>query len=121
MKWIIGMYGRFAGIDSAHYRDHDLWKLWTACRKVILEVGSDGEDEALHAVQQVVKDFHELDKSSMAFRYSDDKNGITIELPDRPVDLDNVKDVMQAIHNFFGGVDCQLDNNSRNIPYYEFF
>jgi hypothetical protein len=114
MKWVIDLYGRFADVDSADYLDHDLWKLWTACKKVILEVGSDGDDESLHGVQQIVKDFHELDKLSMAFRYSEDKKGITIKLPDQPIDLDNVKNVMQAVHNFFEGVDSQLDMNSSN-------
>jgi hypothetical protein len=30
MKWVIGIFGRLAGVYSADYLDHDLWKLWTA-------------------------------------------------------------------------------------------
>ena len=117
MKWVIFMYGGLAGVHAADYLDHDLWKLWTACKKVILEVGSDEEDDGLRAVQQIVKDFHEWDKSSMAFRYSFDKNGVKLKLPDHPIDLDNVKNVMRAEQNFFSGVDGQLDFNSSNAGY----
>jgi hypothetical protein len=56
------LYGEPAGIYSANYLDHDLWKLWTACKKVILEVGSDGYNETLRAVEQIVKDFYDWTK-----------------------------------------------------------
>jgi hypothetical protein len=118
MKWIIGMYGRLASVYSADYLDHDLWKLWVACKKVILEVGSDDDSsEVLQAVEQVVKDFHDWDKFSMAFRYSNDKNGVSLKLPDYPIDLENIKKVMQAVRHFFSGVDGELDFNSSNVGY----
>ncbi len=80
---------------------------------MIVEVGSAGEeDEALHSVEQIVKDFHDLDKTATAFRYSKNKDGATIKLPDNAIDLGNVKRVMEAIDNFFSGVDGQLDANS---------
>ncbi len=116
MKWIIAMYGRHAGVHSVDYLNHDLWKLWQACKKVILDFGSDGDNEALRAVEQIVKDFHDLDRSSMTFRYYDDKTGNTIRLPDKPIDLENIKTVMTAVQNFFGGVDGQLGEYSKNAP-----
>jgi hypothetical protein len=139
MKWIIHRYGRYAHISRAQYTcskllcdegkkmlqrngdadaedqdyaHHDLWKLWKVCKKVILEVGSDGETEGLLAVEQVVKDFHDLDKSSFSFRYSTDKKGVVIRLPDAPFDLENIKNVMEAVNNLFTGADGQLDQNS---------
>jgi hypothetical protein len=108
MKWVIWMYGRPAGVYSGDYRDHDLWKLWTGCKKVILHFRSDGESETLRAVEQIIRDFHDWDKSSIAFRYSDDKNSLIPKLPDLTIDLDNIKNVMQAVANFFTGVDGQL-------------
>ena len=53
----------------------------------------------------------------MAFRYSEDRNGVTLKLPDYPIGLDNIKDVMQAVEHFFSGVDGQLDANSSNAGY----
>src|SRR5260370_22626409 len=114
IKWVIEQYGRYAGVSlGADALDHNLWKLWKLCKRVIVEVGSAGEeDEALHSVEQIVKDFHDLDKTATAFRYSKNKDGATIKLPDNAIDLGNVKRVMEAIDNFFSGVDVQLDANS---------
>lgn len=119
MKWIIDRYGHYAGVRLTETeRDHDLWSLWKHCKQVIIEVGSEGEDdEALRIVEQIVKDFHDLDKSAMAFRYSTDKKGATIKLPDTSIDLENVKDVMEAVNNFFTGVDGQLDANSSSVDW----
>ena len=117
MKWIIGQYGRYGGIKASEYLHHDLWKLWTACKKVMLEVGSDGETEALVAVEQVVKDFHDLDTGSFSFRYSTDKNGATIRLPNVAFDLANIKDVMEAVNNLFTGADGQLDHNAGAVDW----
>jgi len=49
------------------------------------------------------------DPSSFAFRYATDKKGREIRLPILSIDLHNIRDVMQAVTNFFQGVDGQLD------------
>jgi hypothetical protein len=117
MKWVVDMYGRLVGVYSADYLDHDLRKLWAVCKKVLLEVGSYDDSEALRAVQQIVNEFHEWDKLSMAFRYSCDKHGFTLKLPDYPIDLNNIKNVMQAVGHFFLAADAQLDATSSNTGY----
>ena len=95
IKWIIDRYGRYARVWLGEdERDHDLWALWQLCKTVIDKVGSAGDDEALNAVERIVKDFHDLDKSSMAFRYPTTKKGKTIKLPDISIDLEN----MQGCH-----------------------
>jgi hypothetical protein len=113
MKWIIDNYGSHAGVLLTEAeRNHDLLGLWKSCKQVIVKLGSHGEnDKALRVVEQIVKDFHELDKSSMAFRYSMNRNGATIKLPKISVDLENIKDVMEAVDNYFTGVDGDLDSN----------
>jgi len=81
-------------------------------------VGSGGEDdEVLRVVEQIVKDFHDPDKSAMAFRYSTNKKGATIKLPDTSMDLENIRDVMEAVDNFFTGADGQLDENSSAVDW----
>jgi hypothetical protein len=110
MKWIIDCYGYYVGVrlDETN-RGHDLWNLWKLCRQVITELGSGGQDdEALGVVQQIVKDFHDLDKNAMAFRYATSKTGAMIELPDTSIDLANVRDVMEAADDFFTGADGLL-------------
>lgn len=116
MKWILSQYGRYADVQCE--LTHDLWELWKACKKVIIEVGGDGGEEANNIVESIVKEFHDLDPgAAFAFRYSTNKNGMTIKLPDDPIDLDNVKDVMEAVDNFFTGADGLLDHNSSASDY----
>jgi hypothetical protein len=52
-----------------------------------------------------VKDFYDWDKTAIAFRYSDNRNGVIPKLPDYPIDLDNVKSVIplqgRQVHEMF--------------------
>lgn len=112
IKWIIDQYGRYADLPKEDYTHHNLWLLWKACKKIILEVGSDGGMDSIVAVEQVVKDFHDLDKGSFSFRYSTDKEGALIRLPNVSFNLTNIKDVMEGVNNLFIGADSQLDTNS---------
>lgn len=118
IKWIIDTYGRYADVYlDPEDRDHDLWLLWLKCKKIVLEVGQDDVDGSIRRVEQVVKDFHDIDKSSMSFRYSSNKNGQAIDLPDIQIDLENIRDVMEGVDNFFGGADGQLDANSSAVDW----
>jgi len=110
IKWTIEQYGRYVDVYLDHQNlNHNLWQLWGLCKQVIVGVGDNDEDDDLSAVEQVVKDFHDLDKNAMAFRYSRNKDGTTIMLPNTPIDLGNIQRVMEAVDHFFSGVDGQLD------------
>ena len=113
MKWIIARYARYSSVNVGHIRHHNLWQLWKVCKAIIIEVGSD--DESIYAVEQIIKDFHDLDKSAVAFRYSRDKEDALIALPDRVIDLENIRDVMEAVSHFFDGADGQLDAHSSAV------
>jgi hypothetical protein len=115
MKWVIMAYGRHTGVSGTGVEHHDLWKLWTLCKKVIEDGG--GTDEAVAIVEQVIKDFHDLDKSALAFRYSRDRNGTLYPLPDTLIDLKNLRDVMEAVSHFFDGVDGLLDWNTGAVDW----
>ncbi len=110
LKWIIKIYGRYSTVRTDDLEHHNLWKLWCLCRKIIVELGS--EDEAILAVEQIIKDFHDLDRSGQTFRYSHSKAGATTDLPDYPIDLLNIQDVMQGVAHFFDGVDGELSAHS---------
>ena len=111
MKWVIRMYGRYSTAQIDDFEHHNLWKLWHLCKKIIVEVGS--EDKAIPAVEQVIKDFHDLDSSGQAFRYPNSKARTPVALPDYPIDLLHIRDVMQGLAHFFDGVDAQLDEASQ--------
>jgi hypothetical protein len=115
IKWVLNTYGRFAAIREFEL-NHNLAQLWQVCRQVIEEVGGPGSQETLDIVERIVLEFHRLDPSSFAFRYSTDKKGKPIPLPP-VIDLQNIRDVMEGVENFFQGVDGQLDYNSSAIDY----
>jgi hypothetical protein len=107
MKWIIVCYGGrgVGGIEE----DHDLWKLWKQCRAIIEEYQPDDHDDA-DAVEQIIKDFHDLDKAGVSFRYGWGKDGKHIKLPNHMIDLENIRDVMEGVAGFFTGLDGWLDD-----------
>lgn len=107
MKFIILHYSR-QGLDGVN-EDHDLWKLWKRCCAII-EEHEQHDDEAKKAVEQIVKDFHDLDRSGVTFRYGWGKDGKQLELPDHLVDLKNIRDVMDGVQSYFNGLDGWLDN-----------
>ena len=115
MKWVIARYGRYSSAEIGDIEHHNLWQLWKLCKQILIEVGS--EDESIPVVEQIIKDFHDLDKSALAFRYSRDKNGALIALPDRTIDLENIRDVMDSVSHFFDGSDGQLDANSSAVEW----
>jgi hypothetical protein len=117
MKWTIEQYGSLANLNLDEW-DHDLWGLWSLCKKIFAAASPGDGDEAMLAVEQIVKDFHDLDKNATALRYSKNKNGVTILLPDKPIDLQNMQQVMEAVDNFFKGTDGFLSNLASAQPDY---
>ena len=108
MKWIINMYGGHATVRIDDYENHNLWKLWCLCKQIIVELGS--EDEEIPVVEQIIKDFHDLDGSGQNFRFAYSKvNRTLLELPKYPIDLLHIQDVMEGVAHFFYGTDAQLD------------
>lgn len=120
MKWTIEQYGCLADIRlEPDDRNHDLWGLWSLCKKIFDAVRDGNEkNEAVKVVEQVVQEFQQIDKSGMAFRYSKNKNGATITLPANRIDLGNLQKVMEGVDNFFQGTDGWLDNIASAAPDY---
>ena len=112
MKWIIKTYGSYSTVQIDDFEHHDLWKLWCLCKEIIVEVGPDGS--AIPVVEQIIKEFHDLDSSGQTFRYSSPKAGTPAPLPDYQIDLPNIRDVMEGVASFFDGVDGQLDSCSQD-------
>jgi hypothetical protein len=108
---------RLAGV-ALDELDHDLWSLWNKCKKILETAPHPDPDEAASAVEQIVKDFHDLDRNALAFRYSKNKKGTAILLPDKPIDLQNVQHVMEAVDRFFTGADGMLSDILSAVPDY---
>ena len=115
MKWVIAQYGHYSTVEIGDIDHHNLLKLWELCKQIIFEVGT--ENESIAVVELLIKDFHEVDKSALAFRYSQNKMGALIALPDVMIDLQNIREVMEGVSHFFDGVDGQLDYNSGAVDW----
>lgn len=111
MKWIIAMYGDRTPAEIAH---HDLWQLWKLCRAVIDSAGQD--DGSIDIVEKIVKDFHDLDGSALAFRYGIDKNLRPPRLPTGLFDVENIRNVMKGVAHFFDGCDGMLSDLANAGP-----
>jgi hypothetical protein len=111
MKWTLRTHGTPSSLPDD--LGHDLLKLWRLCRALIETVVSKDDAKTIPIVEKIVEEFHRLDKSGTAFRYSTDKNGDAIKLPAHLIDLQNLRDVMKAIDNYFSGVDGQFSDMCR--------
>ena len=110
MKWTIAIYGtrEIDGIDQIGKNDrHNLLKLWKLCVKIRKRFGAN-DDDATRAVERIVKEFHDLDKAGITFRYGWSTDGKAIEMPSRVIDLENVRDVMDGVAGYFRGMDGWL-------------
>ncbi len=111
LKWLIAQYGPPLDVVPECLDDtHDLLKLWNDCIRLFRACGTNDDDEAITAVGKIVKQFHDWDKSGIAFRYATKKNGGVLEFQRPNIDIFNLKDVMEGVANFFSGSDGWLDN-----------
>ena len=86
LKWIIMKFGEYASVEAGDYEHHDLWKLWRVYKEIVLELGSD-DGNTLAVVEQVVKDFHDLDKSEHPLAGNTDATTDPKPSPDLAVSL----------------------------------
>jgi len=114
MKWIIVIYG--CESSKKVNQEHNLIRLWCRCKKIIHSYGAPQDNSDMY-VENIIREMDELDKKGITFRYGWDKNGGHIEVPDSPVDLKNIKDVMEGVNSFFIGLDGLLDSYEKSTDY----
>lgn len=115
LKYVIATYGRSAGI-MPNTKSHDLDVLWPVCRRVIEHFDRTHDNPDLNAVEECVAEFAKIDAGSYTFRYPTNTKGEAIEIDLPPVDLVKLRETMEAIHNFFTGVDGYIDNAIGCMP-----
>jgi len=111
LKWLITQYGPPVGVRLQNINDtHDLMILWHAFRQINDACGAKADDEALSAVEKAVKQFHDWDNGGVKFRYATTTKGAVAKFQYAHIDIENLKDVMSGIANFFSGSDGWLDS-----------
>ncbi len=99
---------------------HNLAKLWTRARKPIEDCWPDGDKTPLKAVEAVINELHQADRSGQAFRYESDKGGMLHRHPDLPehIKITSLKQTMDAVYTFldacydglYEGYDAMMSN-----------
>jgi hypothetical protein len=90
---------------------HNLYRLWNKAEYVLKEFYSTSPTEDLYNARNILLQFHELDKTGQAFRYSHDKKGKSVidNAPTR-VNLKNLKDVFDGLDNFLSATQHGLSD-----------
>lgn len=96
---------------------HNLHKLWNKAKQLIEEVWPDSPSGDLKAVEQVILEFHKLDRSGQAFRYALDKHGRP-HLTGAPqlVDLNNLRSVVDRVSRFLDAAYAGLEDIDPGPP-----
>jgi hypothetical protein len=111
LKWLITHYGPPVGVRPQNISDtHDLLSLWHDFWRINEACGAKADDEALMAVEKVIRQFHAWDKGGMTFRYATTKKGAVVKFQHANIDIENLKDVMSGVASFFNGSDGWLDS-----------
>jgi hypothetical protein len=79
---------------------HELDLLWERFMRILNE-GGRTHFEGLGAAQKLVSEMHDTDQKSDGFRFPTDRKGAPFAFGDHGIDLDNLRDVMQGLANFF--------------------
>ncbi len=112
LKELVRLGIRLGSLDGCEdiLSRHHLDKLWNKTKKLIRETWPDSPNDDLNVVEQVILEFHKLDPSGQAFRYSQDKKGSTY-LKDGPqcVDLNNLKTVVDGVSQFLDAAYSGID------------
>lgn len=88
---------------------HDLLKLWRQVKPVIVScASSDSDKRAIVVVEDYIKQFHELDKTSFSFRYPITKNLEEVHEHLRLINLQDLRDRMNELYSFFIGCEGAL-------------
>ena len=83
---------------------HNIIDIWKIIKPILIDHWSDSDPKPLNNVESLITDFHRIDKSGQALRYSKFKNGkyVRKKFPEF-VNLELLKDAFDEIHSFFSG------------------
>lgn len=84
---------------------HNLARLWTKVRTLLVHFWPNGPEDDLKAVDSVINELHSSDPNGQMFRYDSDKNGKRYEHENLPefIGLRQLKETMDGVFNLFDG------------------
>lgn len=98
LKSLIEEFGKETAYSPKY--THELDELWKRFMGIVNQRES-GESGELGAVRALITEMHAADKTSDGFRFPTDTSGAPFMFGDRGIDLNNLREVMQGLENFF--------------------
>lgn len=96
---------------------HNPHKLWNKARDLILSVWPDGPRDDIKAVEQVILEFHRLDPTGQAFRYSRDRDGAFHNFDGlQRINLEVLKSTVDAVSSFLDAAYAGIDASDPGDP-----
>ncbi len=86
---------------------HNIQNLWGEFKKAYAAIGEDITDNRFKVIDEIIKEFSNVDPISMAFRYPIDKNGDKIQKLEY-VNLANLRESFIRLGFVFDGISMQL-------------
>lgn len=98
LKKFINAFGKEKTYSPKH--PHDLRRLWERFMCIVNERDVAGA-QGLEIAQKLVIEMHEADQRSDGFLFPTDRKELPFLFGDRGIDLENVREVMSGLANFF--------------------
>lgn len=91
-------------------KHHNLCDLWTEAERLISKHYGDESPDELSHLGRCIDEFHSCDPASFSFRYPTDKQGNRNLMGLKHVNLRNLKETMDRIHNLLGCLASHLQH-----------
>ncbi|HEY8900603.1 MAG TPA: hypothetical protein VIM61_09340 [Chthoniobacterales bacterium] len=102
LKQILEEFRRYGIYDKPVIKGHDLHKLWSECKPLILEISENVEEEGewMNGVEKAIGQIMAVDPKGFGFRYSD--AGIPKEITH--INLENVRTILTWVCDWLEAV-----------------
>ncbi len=108
IKDLIRQARRLKDISGDFPKHHHIADLWAVCHQLLSEISPGDSVEELKQISRLIGEFSEVDPTSMAFRYPEDKE----EKPSLPgishINLRNIREVVGKIAVILMGASAQV-------------
>jgi hypothetical protein len=98
LKKLIDEFGQGKVFSPRH--THELGRLWERFMCIANERGGT-EPAGIDVAQKLISEMHEADRRSDGFRFPTDSKDAPFAFGDRAIDLENLRDVVSGLVNFF--------------------
>ena len=110
LKAMLEEYGSLGNLPRKNRSHHKLEDLWKDFRTLLRNLNSDHPEMGTDAVEHCIAEFAKIDPFSETFRYPTSRKGQPFDISHESIDLLQLRNTVQAIENYFMGIDGFLSN-----------